>query len=115
VIVQLERSGWFSERRFVEQLAGRRAARFGAARIAAELREHRIGAELTAPVLASLRASELERAWALWLRRYGQPPADTAQRARQQRFLAQRGFSSDAVRQVMRRAVAAAPAADSPG
>ena len=49
----------------------------------------------------ALRASELERARALWQRRFGQVAADAASRAKQMRFLAGRGFSGDVIRKVI--------------
>jgi regulatory protein len=36
----------------------------------------------------------------VWARRFGQPAADRAERARQARFLAGRGFSADSIRRV---------------
>jgi regulatory protein len=49
-----------------------------------------------------LRDSEQQRAQAVWARKFGQPPASAAERARQMRFLAGRGFSADVVRAVLR-------------
>jgi regulatory protein len=52
-----------------------------------------------------LRETELERARAIWQRKYGDraaAPADPAERARQMRFLIARGFSADVVRRVVR-------------
>ena len=48
------------------------------------------------------RGSELERAQALWQRRFGSPGATPAERARQMRFLAGRGFGGDVIRRVVR-------------
>jgi regulatory protein len=76
-----------------------RAARFGNLRIRQELAQH--GVEPDAATLTQLRSSELERARAVWQRKFGAPAADAAERARQMRFLAQRGFSADTVRRVV--------------
>jgi regulatory protein len=51
--------------------------------------------------MASLKESELARAQAIWLKKFGQVATDAAHRNRQARFLATRGFSSDVVRQVV--------------
>ncbi len=48
------------------------------------------------------RGSELERAQALWQRRFGEPGATPAERARQMRFLTGRGFGGDIIRRVVR-------------
>lgn len=98
--------GWLSAERFAESVAHRRAGRYGSARIRQELQQHGVEREVAAPVLAALQATELQRAAALWRQRFGRPPQDVAERARQQRFLLARGFSGDTVRRVLRQAEA---------
>jgi regulatory protein len=90
-----------SEARFVESRVHAREARFGSRRIAQELKQH--GAALDTDAAERLRATELERARALWARRFGpEPTADAAARAKQMRFLAGRGFATDVIRRVVR-------------
>jgi regulatory protein len=92
---------YLSEARFVESRLHARSARFGQRRIAQELAQH--GVKLDAASAERLRNTELERARALWARRFGSTPAtDTAQRAKQMRFLAGRGFDGDVIRRVVR-------------
>ena len=62
------------------------------------------------PARAALRASELQRAHSVWARKFGQAPANAAERARHMRFLAGRGFTADTIRAVLR----GAPADDEP-
>jgi len=91
---------YLSEARFVESRVHACAARFGQRRIAQELSQR--GATLDAETAQRLRASEFERAKALWTRRFGsEPAADAALRAKQMRFLAGRGFASDVIRRVV--------------
>jgi regulatory protein len=52
--------------------------------------------------LAQARSTELQRAQAVWLRRYGAPAATAAERAKQMRFLAGRGFTGDTIRRVVK-------------
>lgn len=99
----LEQAGYLSAERFVDGLVRRRSVRYGARRVAQELAEHGIAPALQAPALAELRATESERAWDAWQRRFGRPPADVAERARQYRFLAARGFSGEAIAAVFKR------------
>ncbi|MEI7446457.1 MAG: recombination regulator RecX [Burkholderiales bacterium] len=99
---ELERGRFLSAQRFAESLAHRRAPRFGVRRIAQELGVHRLDESVSEPVLVSLRASERDRALDAWRRRFGEPAADAAARAKQHRFLAQRGFTGDAIRWVLR-------------
>jgi regulatory protein len=81
----------------------RRGARYGVRRLAQELAEHRLGGEISAEPLAELRRAEPELAWQAWERRFGVPPTDLAERARQHRFLMARGFGAEAVASVFRR------------
>jgi regulatory protein len=99
LLTTLQGAGHLSDSRFVESRVHARAARLGNLRIEQELR--RCGVQADEAVREALRKSELERARAVWSRRFGQPAADRAERARQARFLAGRGFSSDTIRRVM--------------
>jgi regulatory protein len=90
---------YLSETRFIESRVHARAARYGTCRIAAELARH--GVELDEATAGQLRASELERARAVWRRKFGEPAADAAGRAAQMRFLAGRGFAADVVRRIV--------------
>jgi regulatory protein len=95
----LEAEQHLSPGRFVESRLHVRAPRYGNLRIRQELAQH--GLSPDTQQAQALAASELERARALWRRRFGTPPADIAARARQMRFLAGRGFSADVVRRVV--------------
>jgi len=98
----LEKRGWLSEARFVEQLTIVRRRRFGAARIIHELREKGVSDASLAAAQSQLRGSEVEAARAVWKKKFGSLPATLAERAKQSRFLASRGFSAETVRQVLR-------------
>lgn len=103
VLDELEARGLLSAERFVESLLHRRAARFGTARLRQELQQHKLPADAVAQAVEALRGTELERARAVWQRRFGgEPAADAAERARQVRFLTARGFSSEVIRRVVR-------------
>ena len=101
---ELQAQGLLSAERFIESRVHARAARFGNRRIQAELAQH--GLQLDAQSAQALRASELDRARAVWERRYGgapsDPPPPPAERARQMRFLAARGFSPEVIRRVVK-------------
>lgn len=91
---------YLSDERFVESRVHVRAVRYGNLRIRQELSQH--GVALTPALSGELRDSERARAVEVQQRKFGGPPASLADRARQARFLAGRGFSSDVVRQVLR-------------
>ncbi len=56
-----------------------------------------------APAGPSEGQLEAERARAVWARKFGQPPADPREYARQYRFMAGRGFSADCIRRLLGR------------
>jgi len=87
------------ERRFVESRIHVRQSRFGNRRIEQELQQH--GVALEAAAVTALRQSELARAREVWRKRFGALAADAAGRAKQMRFLAGRGFSTDVIRRVI--------------
>ena len=93
---------YLSDARFIESRVNARAARYGNLRIRQELGQH--GATLDAATAERLKGSELARAHALWQRKFGAtgPTQEASERARQMRFLAGRGFSSDVIRRVIR-------------
>lgn len=98
----LVREGWLSDARFAESVIHRRAARLGATRIVGELRRHAMGDTLIEEVNAQLRETELSRARAVWQKKYGQLPETPAERARQARFLAARGFSMTIIGKILK-------------
>ncbi len=106
---ELEAQRYLSDARFAESRVHARAAGQGQARIRQELARH--GVELPDDLAQTLRSTELDRARALWQRRFGTPAQDVREHARQMRFLAARGFSGDVIRRVLRDP----PGEESPG
>ena len=101
VLDELAAKGFINEARVAESLLHRRAGRLGGARVLQELRAKGLPDDVVADAAAQLRSTELARAQAVWRRKFGQPPADAAERARQLRFLAARGFSGDVARRAL--------------
>ena len=97
----LEANRFLSDVRFAESRVHARAQRFGVQRIRSELAHHAV--ELPPDLVASLAASESERAAAVRARRFAALPATAAERAAQSRFLLGRGFSPELVQRLMRR------------
>jgi len=93
---RLQAEGLLSDERFVQSRLRVRAGGAGLRRIEAELARHAL--ELPAHDRQALQAGELERAIALWQRRFGGVAAEPKLRARQMRFLAGRGFAADVIR-----------------
>lgn len=95
VLDEFEARGWLSERRVVEQTTAARRRRFGAGRIAADLRAKGVSEDAIADAVAGLKPDEMDRARSVWERKYGHLPRDAAERSRQMRFLQGRGFGLD--------------------
>ena len=101
MLSELESKGFISAERVVDSVIHTKAARFGARRVAQELRHKGVDAELIANAMDRLRSTELQRARDVWQRRFGAQPSTPQERAKQMRFLASRGFGGDVVRQVL--------------
>ena len=100
-LAQLEAKGLVDDARVVETLVNRRSGKLGASRLRQELQAKGVSPELVAETMAGLKGSELARAQAVWQKKFGQLAATSAERNKQARFLASRGFSGDVVRQVV--------------
>jgi len=100
---ELERRGWLSEARFVEQLTTTRRRKFGATRIVHELREKGVSDEAVAAAQAQLKAGEVDAARAVWKKKFGKLPRSLQERGKQARFLAGRGFSAEVVHAVLKK------------
>lgn len=99
----LEVQKFLSETRFAESLVNRRSARFGNSRIFSELQSHGVGDGTLSALRDSLREGEDERAWEAWKKKFRSTPDSAEEKARQMRFLQQRGFSHSAIQSVMKR------------
>ena len=97
----LEAKGFINEQRVLESVVHRRASKLGTARVQQELQAKGLDAQAVAQALDGLRETEVERARAVWLKKFGQPAANANERAKQMRFLLSRGFAAEAVRRVV--------------
>ena len=94
--------GWLSEARFAESRANALGRKFGSRKIEHDLRSRGVSAEVVEQTVEKALTQELENCRAAWQRKFGVLPHSAAERGRQMRFLAGRGFSADAVRQVLK-------------
>jgi len=101
ILDELQAKGFIDHRRVAESVLHRRSAKLGAARIRQELQARGLDAELVAQAIAGLRDTELQRAREVWGRKFGAPPVDAAERGKQARFLAARGFDGEVIRQLL--------------
>ena len=101
VLDELAKRGMLSDARFAEMRTHILSKKFGAARIAQDLRARGVSDELADKAVDGARASEVERARSAWAKRFRSPPANALEKAKQMRFLQGRGFSFDTIRAVV--------------
>ncbi len=102
VINELERQGFFSEERFANSFARNKGSKFGLLRLKQELAGHKLEPQLAEKVLTGLKVTELQRCRDVWKRRFSDPPESIEDKAKQHRFLMQRGFGSDTILKLFR-------------
>lgn len=98
---QLQRDELLSNTRYVEMLAHARAGKHGSLRLKADLRDKGVTEGDMREALETAREQDLDAARMVWLKKFGAAPANAAERARQYRFLASRGFPIDVIRRVI--------------
>jgi regulatory protein len=101
---ELEAKGFISEARVVASTLHQKAPRFGAARILHNLKAKGVNSAIVAEAAASLKETELDRAYAVWQRKFDAPSDSPNEYAKQARFLATRGFSGEVVGRVLKMA-----------
>ena len=103
VLDRLAGNGLQSDTRFAESYVRSKAARMGQARLRRELLERGVSTEIVAEALEeALPGDELSRARAVWVKKFGTPPQDRNEWARQARFLQTRGFAVDVIRKLLK-------------
>jgi regulatory protein len=101
VLDDFEARGWLSDDRFAEAFVRRRSERYGARKIQDELQRAGVNSGKTAELIQSLRETEYQRAKELWQKKFGVLAQEQKERARQYRFLASKGFSSEVVSKIL--------------
>src|SRR5438067_1562494 len=105
VLDDLERSGYLSDARFAHAIVAQKTGRYGKRAIAHALRQKQVAPAAAADALGGIvESDELSDAMALWQRRFGSPPQDEREKARQVRFLMARGYSVSIALKVLRQA-----------
>lgn len=104
IVETLADSGWQSDERYAEMLVRNRVAQgYGPLRIRAELEAARVDESAIRLAMASADADWAERAGALQLRKFKQPPENASEWQKQYRFLASRGFEAEQIRTALKR------------
>ena len=101
VLDELEAKDFINAGRVADSVVNRRAPRLGMQRVMQELRGKGLDEALVRATAERLKDTEIDRARAVWRRRFGGPPQSLQERAKQTRFLMTRGFGGDTVRKVL--------------
>ena len=98
---EFEEKGSLSERRFVDAVVRTRRRRFGAAKVLRELKAKGVSEAGLLQAQQALAVDEIEAARSVWDKKFQHQPSSLAERAKQARFLAGRGFSQEVIRKVL--------------
>ena len=96
-----EAKNWLSDQRFAESYVADHRARAGSIKLAYDLRQRGVPDSIIENVLSVNRDSELERAREVWKKKFGVPPADAGDKAKQFRFMQSRGFTPEVIRRAI--------------
>jgi regulatory protein len=102
ILDDLEAKGFISAQRVLESVLHRKSTKLGVLRLRQELQNKGLPADAVQEAVGQLHATEIERARAIWRKKFGAAPTNPAERAKQMRFLAGRGFSGDTIQRVVR-------------
>jgi regulatory protein len=97
VLDELAALGYVSNERYARAIAKQKSGRYSRRTIASELKAKGVAADDIDAALAATGVDDSSALEALWQRRFGRPPADNREKARQVRFLQARGFSLSAI------------------
>lgn len=90
-----------SDERYADSRSHQLAKKYSSVRILQDLKAHGVDSELARQTAAVARQGDLERAQAIWRRKFRGPPANREERMRHMRFLQSRGFSFEVIRAVL--------------
>ena len=101
VLDELTAKDFISHERVVASVVYRRSSKVGVRRVAQELQQKGIAPVEMQEAMAELKATEMERARAVWLKKFGVAATSPQEKARQLRFMAGRGFGTEVLYKVV--------------
>jgi regulatory protein len=104
---EFEQKNWLSDQRFAESYVADHRARAGSVKLAYDLRQRGVNDGIIEAVLSDNRESEIDRARAIWHKKFGAAPADAREKSRQIRFMQSRGFAPSTINHIFRDPTAA--------
>jgi regulatory protein len=102
VLDELAALGYLSDARFAQGMVRQKSGAYSKRAIGAGLKARGVDGAAATDALAGVEIDDLDAMVALWRRRFGAPPGNDKEKARQVRFLQSRGFSLSAIFKLLR-------------
>lgn len=100
---RLEELDLLSDARFAQSYIRSRQGRLGSLRLRLELKQKGVAEHLIETAMQDSATSDDEaRARAVWQKKFGTPPTDARDWAKQARFLQGRGFAADIIHRILK-------------
>ena len=94
--------GYLSDARFAQGMVRQKSGAFSKRAIGASLKARGVEGAVATSALSGVEIDDHDAMVALWRRRFGVPPSNDKEKARQVRFLQSRGFSLSAIFKLLR-------------
>ena len=101
VLDELEEKDWLSDDRFSEQFVLSRKRKFGARKIAHELKLRGVNESIISRVLRDIKDDEFLLAKKIWEKKFNQIPITIDEKAKQIRFMQSRGIEVAIIHQIL--------------
>ena len=101
VLDELEAKDWLSDDRFSKQFVLSRKRKFGARKIAHELKLRGVDESIISSVLRDIKDDEFLLAKTIWEKKFNQIPITIDEKAKQIRFMQSRGIDVSIIHQIL--------------
>ena len=101
VLDELENKDWLSDNRFSEQFVLSKKRKFGALKIAHELKLRGVNKSIINRVLRDIKDDEFLLAKKIWEKKFNQIPITIDEKAKQIRFMQSRGIEASIIHQIL--------------
>lgn len=101
VLDELENKDWLSDNRFSEQFVLSKKRKFGALKIAHELKLRGVNKSIINRVLRDIKDDEFLLAKKIWEKKFNQIPITIDEKAKQIRFMQSRGIQVTIIHQIL--------------
>ena len=101
ILDELEEKDWLSDDRFSEQFVSSKKRKFGARKIAHELKLRGVSESIISRVLSDIKDDKFLLAKKIWEKKFNQIPITIDEKAKQIRFMQSRGIEVAIIHQIL--------------